>query len=51
MFDVWKDPAVLDPEDHEADDVVPMIGSKADGKPFKEPPYRRDDGRLVKEQK
>jgi hypothetical protein len=29
LLDVWKDPAVLDLEDYDADDRVPIIGSKA----------------------
>ncbi len=29
LLDVWKDPAVLDLEDYDADDRVPIIGTKA----------------------
>ncbi len=29
LLDVWKDPAVSDLEDYDADDRVPIIGSKA----------------------
>jgi hypothetical protein len=29
LLDVCKDPAVLDLEDYDADDMVPIIGSKA----------------------
>lgn len=29
LLDVWKDPAVSDLEDYDADDMEPIIGSKA----------------------